>query len=117
MCLGIRSACGDLSAYAMAEVQKCSVAARSAGDSHETYARRAAKPAVLASAEMRTLTHKVCDQLVDLFVLAAARENSAVDTTTGEYVFGLSKFRHETEPNVGKVGVLVTTYFLGVQMS
>ena len=72
---------------------------------------------MLASAELPTLPHKVCDQLVDLFVLAAAHENSAVDTTTGGYVFGLSKSQHETEPNVGKVGVLFTTYFLGVQKS
>ena len=71
---------------------------------------------MLALAQMRTLMHKVCDQLVNLFVLAAALVNSPLDTTGG-YFFGLSKFRHETEPNVGKVAVGVTAHFLGVQKS
>lgn len=48
--------------------------ARSAGDRHEPSTRWGAQLAVLASAELPTLPHKVCDQLVDLFVPAVAHE-------------------------------------------
>ena len=72
---------------------------------------------LLAETCLRRSQLKVRDQLVDRFVLAVADENSHVDTTAGKYVFGPSKPREETEPNLVKVEVLVTTYFFGVQQS
>lgn len=76
----------------------------SAGDRHEPSARWGTQLAVLASAELPTLAHKVCDQLVYLFVPAVAHEIPPVDATTGGSVFGPAKSRHEAEPNSGKVG-------------
>jgi hypothetical protein len=69
------SAYGGLPAYVPAEVLERSVVARGDGDRDEPTARRGAQLAVLASAELPTLPHKVCDQLVDLFVPAVVHES------------------------------------------
>jgi hypothetical protein len=51
------------------------VVARRTGDRHESSSRWGAQLAVLASAELPTLVHKGCDQLVNLFVPAVAHES------------------------------------------
>ena len=48
--------------------------ARSAWDRHEPSAKWGAQLAVFASAEVPTLAHKVCNQLVNLFILGVAQE-------------------------------------------
>ena len=99
---------GNLPAYVPTEVLDRSVVARSAGDRHEPTARWGAQLAVLASAELPTLSYEVCDQLIDLFVPAIAHESPPVDATTGGSVFSPAKSRRCAEPNSGKVGGLLS---------
>jgi hypothetical protein len=52
---------------------------------------------VLASAELPTLPHKVCDQLVDLFVSAVAHKNPLLIQQQEDLFFALKS--PDTKPN------------------